>query len=163
MLRSTAVVDALAEAFSAAAGSLAERLLAGLEGAERAGGDFRGREAGGILVVGGEATEESRFDRIVDLRVDNHADPLGELRRLLDVSSALRGLRRASPEDVDALYEDALSAGVDEDVALWVAAVSQLDEDPERAETLLAPLAAADERWRVALSAAADAAARTRA
>ena len=163
MLRSTAVVDALAEAFSAATGTLAERLLAGLEGAERAGGDFRGREAGGILVVGGEATEESRFDRIVDLRVDNHADPLGELRRLLDLSSALRRLRRASPEDVDALYDDALSAGVDEDVARWVAAVGQLDEDPERAETLLAPLAAADERWRVALSAAADAAARTRA
>lgn len=163
MLRSGAVIPALAEAFSAAGGSLAERLLAGLEGAEAAGGDFRGREAGAILVVEGEATPTNAYDRVADVRVDNHADPLGELRRLLTHSQLLRRLRRATPENVEKLFAEALSVGVDDDVARWVAAIGLLDEDPERAETFLAPLVAVDERWRTAFSTAADSVARAHA
>ncbi|MGI9111173.1 MAG: DUF1028 domain-containing protein [Gaiellaceae bacterium] len=163
MLRSAAVVPALAEAFSAAGGSLAERLLAGLEGAEAAGGDFRGREAGAILVVEGDVTPTNAHDRVADVRVDNHADPLAELRRLLTHSRLLRELRRAAPENVEELFAEALSVGVDDDVARWVAAVGLLEEDPELAEAFLAPLAAVDERWRTAFSTAADAAARAHA
>lgn len=163
MLRSAAVVPALAEAFSAAVGSLAERLLAGLEGAEGAGGDFRGREAGAILVVEGEATATNAYDRVADVRVDNHADPLAELRRLLSHSEMLRRLRQAAPENVGELFAEALSVGIDEDVARWVAAAGLLDEDPERAVAFLAPLVAVDERWRAAFSTAADAAARAHA
>lgn len=163
MLRSVGVLPALAEAFSAAAGSLAERLLAGLEGAEAAGGDFRGREAGAILVVEGEATPANAYDRVADVRVDNHADPLGELRRLLTHSQMLRELRKAAPENVEKLFAEALSVGVDDDVARWVAAIGLLDEDPELAETFLAPLVTVDERWRTAFSTAANAAARARA
>ncbi|MCP9485548.1 MAG: DUF1028 domain-containing protein [Gaiellaceae bacterium MAG52_C11] len=163
MLRSAAVVPALAEAFSAAGGSLAERLLAGLEGAEAAGGDFRGREAGAIVVVAAEATATNAWDRAADVRVDNHADPLSELRRLLTHSQLLRRLRRAAPENVEELFAEALLVGVDEDVARWVAASGLLDDDPERAKALLAPLAAVDERWLTAFSTARDAAARTRA
>jgi uncharacterized Ntn-hydrolase superfamily protein len=159
MLRSTAVVEALAQGFSSARGPLAERLLAGLEAAEAAGGDFRGREAGAVLVVSGEATDSNAYDRVADVRVDNHSDPLTELRRLLTLSQALRRLRRAGAASVDEVFAETLSAGVDEDVARWVASIGLLEEDPDRAEAFIAPLVAVDERWRAALVTASDAAA----
>lgn len=153
MLRSDDVVPALADGFARAEGTLADRLLAGLDAAEAAGGDFRGREAGALLVVPaeGDATE-----RVVDLRVDNHHDPLGELRRLLREAQALRRLRRAGPTELDDAFEDARAAGVDDDVARWVAAVSLTRTDRDRADALLTPLVATDERWRMALDTAAE-------
>ncbi len=153
MLRSDDVVPALADGFSRAEGTLAERLLAGLDAAEAAGGDFRGREAGAILVV---PAEGSAYERVIDLRVDNHGDPLVELRRLLREAQALRRLRRAAHDELDEALQEAQAAGVDDDVARWVAAVTLTGIDRDRADALLAPLVAADERWRVALDVAAD-------
>jgi uncharacterized Ntn-hydrolase superfamily protein len=153
MLRSDDVVPALAGGFARAEGTLGERLLAGLEAAEAAGGDFRGREAGAILVV---PAEGDAYERVVDLRVDNHRDPLGELRRLLRETLALRRLRRAAEDELDEALHEARAAGVDDDVARWVAAVALTATDRERADALLAPLIEADPRWRVALDVAAD-------
>ena len=153
MLRSDDVVPALAHGFAQGEGTLAERLLAGLDAAEAAGGDFRGREAGAILVV---PAEGSAYESVIDLRVDNHRDPLGELRRLLREAQALRRLRRAAQDELDEALQDARAAGVDDDVARWVAAVSLTGTDRDRADALLAPLVAADERWQVALDVAAD-------
>ena len=82
MLRSTEVWPAMAEAFDAAAGTLAERLLAALDAAETAGGDFRGRQAAGLVVVYGEVEDDPSYQRVFDLRVDDHPEPLQELRRL---------------------------------------------------------------------------------
>lgn len=153
MLRSDDVVPALADGFARAEGTLADRLLAGLDAAEAAGGDFRGREAGALLVV---PAEGDPTERVVDLRVDNHHDPLGELRRLLREAQALRRLRRAGPTELDDAFEDARAAGVDDDVARWVAAVSLTRTDRDRADALLTPLVATDERWRMALDTAAE-------
>lgn len=111
-------------------------------------------EAGGIVVVPGEKADP--FERVVDLRVDNHPEPLRELRRLLEHALALRRLRRARPEELDDEVARARSAGVDEDVARWLAALALVRDDPERAEAWLAPLPDA-ERWRTALRTAADA------
>jgi uncharacterized Ntn-hydrolase superfamily protein len=154
MLQTDDVVPALAASFEQAEGSLAERLLAGLEGAEAAGGDFRGREAGGIVVVPGETADP--WERVIDLRVDNHPEPLRELRRLLGQALALRRLRRAGPDELDDEVARARSVGVDDDVARWLAALALVRDDPKRAEAWLAPLPRA-ERWRVALRTAADA------
>jgi uncharacterized Ntn-hydrolase superfamily protein len=153
MLRSDDVVPALADGFARAEGTLAERLLAGLDAAEAAGGDFRGKEAGAILVV---PAEGDAYERVVDLRVDNHHDPLGELRRLLRETLALRRLRRAAEDELDEALHEARAAGVDDDVARWVAAVALTATDRERADALLAPLVESDPRWRVALDVAAD-------
>jgi len=154
MLRSDGVVPALAQAFETSEGTLAERLLDGLEGAESAGGDFRGCEAGGILVAPAETADP--WARVVDLRVDNHPDPLGELRRLLEHALALRRLRRAAPEELADEFERARSAGVDDDVARWLAAVAVARHDPEQAMAWLAPLSS-PERWTAALRSANDA------
>jgi uncharacterized Ntn-hydrolase superfamily protein len=153
MLRSDDVIHALAEGFVAADGTLADRLLAGLDAAEAAGGDFRGREAGAILVV---PNEGGPYERVVDLRVDNHRDPHAELRRLLREAQALRRLRRAGDGELDAALEEARAVGVEDDVARWVAAVALANRDRPRADSLLAPLVAQDGRWRVALETAAE-------
>jgi uncharacterized Ntn-hydrolase superfamily protein len=85
MMARATVPGAMSEAFADATGDLAARLMAALEGAEAEGGDVRGRQSAALLVA--PATGESWQARI-DLRVEDHADPLGELRRLLDLQRA---------------------------------------------------------------------------
>jgi len=86
IMRSTAVWPAMAAAFESSRGdALARRLLATLDAAEEAGGDLRGRQSAAILVVPAEGSE---VDRVVDLRVEDAADPLAELRRLLTLNDA---------------------------------------------------------------------------
>jgi uncharacterized Ntn-hydrolase superfamily protein len=94
MLRSADVWPAMREAFDGTAGTLAERLLSALDAAEAAGGDYRGRQAAGLVVVAGERHEQPSVDRIFDLRVDDHEDPLGELRRLHRLAAAYRRRNR---------------------------------------------------------------------
>jgi len=77
------VWDAMAAGFEAASGPLAERMLAALDAAEAEGGDIRGRQSAAMLVLSGRPTGRSWEDRLIDLRVEDHADPLAELRRLL--------------------------------------------------------------------------------
>jgi uncharacterized Ntn-hydrolase superfamily protein len=73
------VPEAMAAAYESATGALAERLLAALDAAEAAGGDLRGRQSAALLVV--DPVGEP-WRRSVDLRVDDHGDPLAEIRRL---------------------------------------------------------------------------------
>ena len=88
LMGSATVWPAMAEAFENGGGDLAERLLLAMEAAEAEGGDIRGRQSAAILVVRGEPTGEAWRDRLFDLRVDDHADPLGELRRLVNLQRA---------------------------------------------------------------------------
>src|SRR6185295_7197153 len=85
MARST-VPDAMAVAYERADGTLADRLLAALDAAEAEGGDVRGRQSAAMLIVAAEEADSWR--REVDLRVDDHTDPLAELRRLLPLHEA---------------------------------------------------------------------------
>jgi uncharacterized Ntn-hydrolase superfamily protein len=76
------VVDAMAGSFEASSGRLEYRLMDALDAAEAAGGDARGKQSGGVFVYG----PDGQFsDMIVDIRVDDHREPLLELRRLLDL------------------------------------------------------------------------------
>ena len=79
------VVDDCVRAFEEASGDLATRLVAGLSAGDRAGGDRRGRQSAGLLVTREGAGYGGASDVAVDLRVDDHADPVGELGRLLDL------------------------------------------------------------------------------
>jgi uncharacterized Ntn-hydrolase superfamily protein len=79
------VVDELARAFAETDGDLCDRLLAALEAGDAAGGDRRGRQSAALLVVREGGGYEGRNDRYIDLRVDDHADPIRELRRIFDV------------------------------------------------------------------------------
>ena len=105
MVDSERVWEAMAESFERSEGPLANRLIDALDAAEAAGGDWRGRQAGGIIVV---AAEGEPWARELDVRVDDHDDPLGELRRLVRLRQAygaMRGPPGPDAEDLAALHE----------------------------------------------------------
>jgi len=88
MMLNDTVWGAMADAYLSAEGDLASRLMAALRGAEAEGGDVRGRQSAAILVVAAVGTGEPWEDRLVDLRVEDHPDPLDELERVLQVHRA---------------------------------------------------------------------------
>ncbi|MEN8006968.1 MAG: DUF1028 domain-containing protein [Candidatus Krumholzibacteriota bacterium] len=79
------VPEAMAKAFEKTSGPLAERMVAALAAAEKEGGDIRGRQSAAILVVRAEPTGQPWNDKLVDLRVEDHPEPVKELERLLRV------------------------------------------------------------------------------
>lgn len=85
------VVDEMQAAFEASDPDLplARRLLAALEAGDAAGGDKRGRQSAALLVVKDGAGYGGLDDVAVDLRVDDHEDPIGDLGRLLDIHDQL--------------------------------------------------------------------------
>lgn len=88
LMASDKVWPAMAQAFRSAKGDLAERMLVALEAAEAAGGDIRGRQSAALVVVSGKPTGRAWVDRVFDLRVDDAAEPLRELRRLVKIQRA---------------------------------------------------------------------------
>jgi uncharacterized Ntn-hydrolase superfamily protein len=85
MMRNEGVPQAMARAFTTALGELPDRLLAALDAAEAVGGDVRGRQSAAMIVV--RALDE-QWNRSIDLRVEDSAFPLVELRRLMRVRQA---------------------------------------------------------------------------
>jgi len=143
------VWESMVDAFVAEEGLLQRRLLAALDAAEAAGGDWRGRQAAAIHVV---PAEGQSWDTACDLRVDDHEDPLGELRRLLDLHEGYTALgevdgsaaiaRRTGLAEIDVHFAELFDA----------ARAGELD----RARELVAELVSRDERWRACLQALAD-------
>ncbi len=82
------VWPAMAAAYRTAKGDLAERMLQALEAGEKAGGDIRGRQSAAIVVVRAQSTGKPWQDRVIDLRVEDHANPVPELRRLVRLRRA---------------------------------------------------------------------------
>ena len=80
------VVTDMGKAFEKTKGLLAEKLIAALEAAQKAGGDSRGQQAGAILVVRKNAVFDDFYDKLVDVRVDDHKRPIAALRRLLNIA-----------------------------------------------------------------------------
>jgi len=81
MLVGNKVIETMADKFENSKGELAERLLKALEAGQKAGGDKRGKVSAALLVVGGRQVETRPF---LDLRVDEHKDPVRELRRIYE-------------------------------------------------------------------------------
>ena len=139
MVDSERVWEAMAESFERSEGPLANRLIDALDAAEAAGGDWRGRQAGGIIVV---AAEGEPWARELDVRVDDHDDPLGELRRLVRLRrayGAMRGPPGPDAEDLAVLHElDRTLARI-----FGLTATGQVAE----ARELLQPLLDAEPRW----------------
>jgi uncharacterized Ntn-hydrolase superfamily protein len=119
MMGKPTVWPAMAKAFEAATGPLADRLIAALEAAEREGGDVRGRQSAAILVVKGTNTGKPWVggDWTFNLRVDDHPQPVAELKRLVRLQKAYghanRGDELMTEKKVDeALKEYAASARI---------------------------------------------------
>ncbi len=111
MMASDAVPAAMSAAFERAEGDLAERLMTALDAAEGAGGDLRGRQSAALIVV---PADGEPWQMRVQLRVEDHTEPVGELRRLLVLQRAYELAGRADellaggePEEAGALYRRA--------------------------------------------------------
>ena len=116
ILVSGETVDALAQTFEATAGQrLVERLLDSLDAAQAAGGDSRGQQSAAILVVGPEQGYAGLSDVFVDLRVDDHARPLEELRRLFAIHQELFG---STPRDKWIEVDDGLRTEIADRLAI---------------------------------------------
>ena len=100
MMRNDRVWPAMLEAYHTSSGDLAERLLTSLDAAETAGGDVRGRQSAAMLVVAGASSGQPWRDRRFDLRVDDSADPLGELRRLVTINRGYHRMDIAEEREV---------------------------------------------------------------
>lgn len=155
MLRPT-VPDAMAEAFAAAEGPLALRILAALEAAEAEGGDIRGRQSAAILVRRTASASDYRWN----LRVDNDPEPLAKLRELaaIRLAGAWEELfeepgAAAPPEErlarARAAYAEARAIHASDEQSFWYAvmALAPLGAE-EEAAAVLAPLFARAPKWR---------------
>ena len=90
MMANAGVWPAMASAFEQTKGDLADRMLAALAAAEKAGGDVRGRQSAALLIVKakGSGRPWAGADRVFDLRVEDHTAPVEELRRLIRLQRA---------------------------------------------------------------------------
>jgi uncharacterized Ntn-hydrolase superfamily protein len=157
LMRQDTVWGAMARAYESASGDLAERLMAALEAAQREGGDIRGRQSAALLVVRAQATGRVWEDRLVDLRVEDHAEPLVELRRLLRLHRAYQhmnagdvAIEHGDVEGASRAYGAAEALVPDHaEMLFWhgitVAGAGRLDE----ARPLLARAYGLDPSWRL--------------
>jgi uncharacterized Ntn-hydrolase superfamily protein len=136
------VLDAMGEAFEQTDGLLAERLMAALEAGQEAGGDRRGQQSAGLLVVRPNAYFDGPFDRLVDIRVDDHPRPIQELKRLLEMAlpsvhllNTRLFLERGQPERARELLDRALGEQPEQPI-LKLAVIGYYAHTGQRAQAL---------------------------
>jgi uncharacterized Ntn-hydrolase superfamily protein len=95
ILASSAVVDSMVTFFERTSGPLAYRLLAALEGGQSAGGDKRGMESAAMLIVKKDGGVWLHNDTVLRLQVDDNAEPIKEMRRLVELASAKKQIPSA--------------------------------------------------------------------
>ena len=154
MLRNS-VWPAMAETFRGARGELVDRLLTALDAAEAEGGDIRGRQSAALLVVSGTNTGRPWEDTIFNLRVDDAAEPLVELRRLVTLRRAYIHHRLADAAidrgDLDTVEREFATAekfiGDNPEMRYWHAIALLRMGRTDAGLALLAEVAARDSNW----------------
>lgn len=136
---------------------LPERIIKSLEAAESVGGDIRGKQSAALLVVAGEPTEEKWEDPIIDLRVEDHKEPLKELNRILTVYRAYEHMNKGDlaieKGDMDNAREeyDAAQKMFPENLEMtyWVAVSLANQKKIKEALVLFKNVFKKDENWRI--------------
>ena len=156
MMGKPTVWPAMAKAFEAATGSLADRLVAALEAAEREGGDIRGRQSAAILIVKAKGSGRPWADTLFDLRVEDDPAPLVELRRLVEVQRAYNHM--TAGDDCAAIQDWACAEREygtaqqlqpeNAEMSFWAAAALAAADKMDAATPLFRKAFAADPRWR---------------
>ena len=153
IMASERVWPAMLAAFEASTGSLTGRLMAALEAAEREGGDIRGRQSAAILVV---PADGEPWQTVVSLRVEDHPEPLSELRRLIALHDAyaLAGaaddlLNAGRHEEANALYERANQLAPDNhELMVWAGLGTAAGGDLEAGVAKIRSAIALHPAWR---------------
>jgi uncharacterized Ntn-hydrolase superfamily protein len=155
MLKDT-VWGAMSRAYASASGEFAERLVAALAAAQKEGGDIRGQQSAALLVVRGKPTGRSWEDRRIDLRVEDHPDPVGELTRLLRLHRAYERMNAGDlameKNDVEAAAREYGAAEKlvpdNAEMLFWHAITMAGAGRVDAAKPLLARAYALDPNWR---------------
>ena len=154
MLKDT-VPAAMAAAFEASKGHLAERMMAAMEAAEAEGGDIRGSQSAAMIIYGSEP-KPHWANRVLDLRVDEHQNPIKELRRLVNMRLADlhsdQGEELAKSKDLNGMqakFAEARKMTSDStEMTFWQALVLADNHNlVEEARALLAPLFKSEPQW----------------
>jgi uncharacterized Ntn-hydrolase superfamily protein len=117
MMENARVWPEMAAAFEKTGGDLADRMLAALDAAQRAGGDIRGKQSAAIVIVKAKSTGRpwAGADRVFDLRVDDHPEPIVELTRLVRLQRAYahanRGDELVAEKKIDEALKEYTAAG----------------------------------------------------
>jgi uncharacterized Ntn-hydrolase superfamily protein len=155
MMERDTVPDAMLAAFEASSGDLAQRLLSALDAAEGEGGDIRGKQSAAMVVAAGTRRDEPWQDRLLDLRVEDHPEPLVELRRLVQLHRAYRladaAEQAAAAGDVAAAASSMMQAMQlapdNAEIAFWAAMGAAAGGQLPLAKQLLARAVSVDRRW----------------
>ncbi|MEN8164918.1 MAG: DUF1028 domain-containing protein [Acidobacteriota bacterium] len=155
MMHGDRVVPAMAEAYEAAKGDLAERLLAALRAAQREKGDIRGKQSAAMLIVKGEASGRPWADRVLELRVEDHTAPIEELGRLLTIHRAYKHMNAGDVAvekgDMELARQEYVAAGTlaqdNLEVRYWQAVTLATTGHLEEALPLFRRVFEADARW----------------
>jgi uncharacterized Ntn-hydrolase superfamily protein len=155
MMLKNSVWPAMAEAYRASKGELVDRLLDSLDAAEAEGGDIRGRQSAAILIVEGQGTGRPWHDTIFDLRVDDAAEPLIEIRRLVSIRRAYIHDRRADvaseASDLDTMEREYAAAerliGENPEMRYWHAVALLRHGKTDEGIAMLREVAARDRNW----------------
>ncbi|MEE8592340.1 MAG: DUF1028 domain-containing protein [Spirochaetia bacterium] len=156
LMENAEVWPAMAQAFEQTAGPLAERMIEALAAAQACGGDLRGKQSAALLIVRGESSGEIWKDRVVDLRIEDHEEPVQELKRLLGVFRAYEHMNRGdealeADDKEQALreYGDALKLYPDsQEIKFWSAVSLANTGQLEQALPIFAEVFRAHLGWR---------------
>jgi uncharacterized Ntn-hydrolase superfamily protein len=110
MMKHATVWPAMAKAYRETKGGLDQRMLAAMDAAQACGGDIRGQQSASILIVSGKPTGSIADDIIMDLRVEDHPQPLVELRRLVGIHAAYTLMNQGDALLVEGNVQEALRA-----------------------------------------------------
>ena len=156
MMLNNTVWDAMAKAFESTQGTLSERMLAAMKAAENEKGDIRGKQSAAILIVKGTSTGNSWEDTIMDLRIEDHENPLEELERLMKIHKAYDYMNQGdlAMEAGDSKKAEQLYLGAQElfpeniEMQYWYAINLLNNKEFEKAKPILKSIFGQDENWR---------------
>jgi uncharacterized Ntn-hydrolase superfamily protein len=155
MLKNT-VWNAMAYAFETTSGSLEVRMLAALKAAENEKGDIRGSQSAAITIVKGKATGNAWEDIIMDLRVEDHEQPIAELERLIKIHKAYDFMNKGDlamevgdSKKAEALYLSAQELIPDNlEMQYWYAINLLNNKEFDKAHPILKSIFEQDDHWR---------------
>ncbi|WP_223035005.1 DUF1028 domain-containing protein [Hanstruepera marina] len=160
MMLNNTVWDAMAKAFETATGSLSERMLVAMKAAEKERGDIRGKQSAAILIVKGESTGNSWEDTVMDLRVEDHENPVQELERLMKIHKAYDFMNRGDvamehgdSAEAEKLYMKAQELFPDNlEMKYWYAINLLNNKEFDKAEPILKSIFQQNKDWKTLTS-----------
>jgi uncharacterized Ntn-hydrolase superfamily protein len=149
------VWPAMADAYEKAQGDLAERMMQALEAGQKAGGDIRGMQSAAIVIVKAQSTGKPWADRVMDLRVEDHPQPLKELRRLVKLRRAYdledqgdNFISEKKPAEALAAYEQAAKLAPEVvELQFWAAVSMYTNDRKPEAIKLFRQVFARESQW----------------